>query len=185
MGKEGRSASLATFDLVPSWWKKPHAEKKYSSFNAKSETVSELKTFNSAWQNNQRAILPAHGFFEWPQPKQKGSAPFFITHADGGRLQLAALWSRWINPETDQPEETFCILTTTPNADMKTVPHHRSPVVLSENQIDIWFNAPPADALSLLRPPSDGTFQFVRVSSYVNTIGHEGPECVAAQASLF
>ncbi|MEO1658125.1 MAG: SOS response-associated peptidase [Pseudomonadota bacterium] len=167
----GREAVKARFDLRPDL-------KRFSMFNAKSETVTEKATFKGPWAKGQRAILPVTGFYEWPRPKVTGAPPFHITAAGGGRLQLAALYGRWFNPNTQEDEATFAILTTSPNADMAAVPHHRSPVVIDEAATETWLTGDVAKAAALLTSPPDGAYAMVRVSSYVNKIGNEGPECV-------
>lgn len=167
----GREAVTARFDVRPDL-------KRFAMFNAKSETVTEKATFKRPWAEGQRAILPVSGFYEWPRPKVAGAPPFHIAAAGGGWLQLAALWSRWFNPNTEQEEATFAILTTSPNADMAAVPHHRSPVVIEEAETEAWLSGDIDAAAEMLTPPQDGTFAMVRVSSFVNKVGNEGPECV-------
>ncbi|MEO1657548.1 MAG: SOS response-associated peptidase [Pseudomonadota bacterium] len=175
---EGLEAVVAVFDLVPSHWKLPRKDKKFSTFNAKSETVATLRSFKDAWVRGQRATLPVAGFFEWPRPRQPGSPPYYVTAAAGGRLQLAALWSAWFNPVTKSEELTFAILTTAPNADMSAVPHHRSPVVVAEQDTETWLATHPNDAAALLQPPPDGSYELQQVSRYVNDVRNQGPDCV-------
>ncbi|MEM7740229.1 MAG: SOS response-associated peptidase [Pseudomonadota bacterium] len=183
--EQGREAVAAVFDLVPSHWKRPRKEKKFSTFNAKSETVTTLRSFKDAWAQGQRAVLPVDGFYEWPRPKRPSTPPFYVTASDGARLQLAALWSTWFNPLTKQIEETFAVLTCPPNADMASVPHHRSPVVIADDETETWLTSSPDDALTLLVPPRDGAFHLTRVTTYTNKIGHEGRKCIEGPNTLF
>jgi putative SOS response-associated peptidase YedK len=72
-----RVIEKARWDFVPGWWKKPLKEKKYSTFNARAETVAELTTYRTAWKKSQRCLIPMN-FFEWKRPKQKGDPPYYI-----------------------------------------------------------------------------------------------------------
>ncbi|MEO1042800.1 MAG: SOS response-associated peptidase [Pseudomonadota bacterium] len=180
----GREAAPAVFDLVPSNWKRPRKDKKFSTFNAKSETVASLRSFKDAWAAGQRAVLPVDGFYEWPRPKKPGTPPYYITAASGGRLQLAALWSRWFNPITKQDEDTFAVLTSPPNADMEAVPHHRSPVIIAEEATEAWLCSRPEEAAGLLAPPPNGLFHLLRVTTYTNKIGNEGRQCIEGPITL-
>ncbi|MEM1220788.1 MAG: SOS response-associated peptidase family protein [Bacteroidota bacterium] len=39
-----------TWSLIPSWWKKPLSEKKFTSFNAKCETLKDKPVFRGAYK---------------------------------------------------------------------------------------------------------------------------------------
>jgi len=66
---KGRKLDFFRWDIVPSWWKKPLKEKKFSTFNARSESISEKTSFKNAWNKNRRCIIPATSFFEWPDKR--------------------------------------------------------------------------------------------------------------------
>lgn len=168
------------FEFVPGFWNKPLKEKKWPSFNATAEKLitGETKSFVPAWKGSQRGILPVSGFYEWPRPAVKGQPPFYITSSSGPILSLACIWSEWVDRESQEKRLTFAIVTTTPNALMASIPHHRCPVALTDGEIDLWMQGSPSDAETLLKPPADDAMEAVRVSSYVNKIGNEGPECI-------
>ena len=72
------------------------------------------------------------------------------------------------------------IVTTTPNRAMAAF-HDRMPVVLSEENFDLWLdpNATEADLAPLLIAPPDDLLVPVRVSRAVNNVKNAGRECVA------
>ena len=55
--------AFAMWGLVPSWWKKPLSEKKFSTFNAKSEDAAEKASFRSAWKKRP-CLVPMSGYYE-------------------------------------------------------------------------------------------------------------------------
>jgi putative SOS response-associated peptidase YedK len=50
--------------LIPGWWKKT-AKEVPSTFNARAETVAQKPMFRSAFKGT-RCIVPASGYYEWP-----------------------------------------------------------------------------------------------------------------------
>lgn len=172
----------ALFEFVPFFWKKPLKEKKYSSFNAVGEKLitGETKSFVASWKGGKRGLLPVSGFYEWPRPKKAGQAPYFITSAKAPVLSLGIIWSVWEDAESGEERTTFAIVTTPPNKLMESIPHHRCPLVIADKDREQWTQGTQADAERLLKPPPATAMQKTLVSSYVNKIGNEGPECVAA-----
>jgi putative SOS response-associated peptidase YedK len=90
-------------------------------FNAKSETLLTLPTFQPHLQN--RCLILADGFFE------KGIR--FIQPGEPG-FALAGLW------RMDDGAERFTMLTTTPNESVSPY-HHRMPFVLRPEQHANWL----------------------------------------------
>lgn len=120
--------------LVPHWAKEPAT--KFSTFNAKSETV-DAKGLFAPYFKGSRCIVPASGFFEW-QKQGAAKQPMYITPADGPMLFLAGLFSVWKGPDAKELP-TFTILTTEPNALMKPI-HNRMPVILEEKDLPQWLD---------------------------------------------
>lgn len=55
------------------------------------------------------------------------------------------------------------LLTTEPNADVKAVHEKAMPVILrTDDELDLWMNAPISEALSLRRPLPEGAVRIVR-----------------------
>ena len=55
--------AFAMWEPVPSGWKKPLSEKKFSTFNAKSEDAAEKSSFRSAWKKRP-CLVPMSGYYE-------------------------------------------------------------------------------------------------------------------------
>jgi putative SOS response-associated peptidase YedK len=165
--------------LVPRW-----ADDASDSYiNARSETVDEKPAFAAAYENR-RCLVPADGFYEWPD----GGQPHRVAYEDNRPFAMAGLWERWI-PETTQtgldeftdgndsmradPLETFTVLTTTPNEVVEPL-HHRMAVILDQEQEDAWL----AGESVSLDPPSAETFRSYPVSTAVNDPSNDRPALV-------
>ena len=71
IGDEMR-VDVLQWGLVPPF--SPEPKTKFSTFNAKAETIATTATFRHAWSARQRCLVPVEAFFEWKgtkPPKQK------------------------------------------------------------------------------------------------------------------
>ncbi|SDM40196.1 SOS response-associated peptidase [Pedobacter antarcticus] len=156
------------FGLVPFWAK----DKKigFSMINARSETLLEKSAFRPLVQKSKRCLVLADGFYEWEKAgKEKLPYRFVIPIRD--LFSFAGLWSRWKDPTTGDPYETFTIITTAANDIVKPI-HERMPVILSKSDEKLWLSKdlPIADILSLCDSyPADEMNKF-RVSQDVNKV---------------
>lgn len=186
-GKHGRRAGIMRWGLVPQWADSPADGARM--INARSETVQERSAFRDAFERR-RCIIPADGFYEWKQTPS-GKIPMRITL--GGELfAFAGLWEKW--QRGDQPPLYTCtILTTSPAPSIADI-HDRMPVMLRPEQYDLWLqsDADPEELKALLRPYEGEDLQAYTVSTLVNKVENDGPECVqpaepetAEQTSLF
>lgn len=162
--------------MVPGWWKKPLSEKKFSTHNARAETVLEKATFRNAWNKSQRCIIPMN-FFEWKRPRKKGQAPYHIFPTQDPAFRIAGLWDEWTDPETGEVILSCTVITCEPNKFMAEL-HDRMPVILGEDQLDAWFNAPPEEAFKMLKPCPSEWMTANTVSAYVNNTRNQGPDCI-------
>jgi len=168
------------WDLVPFFWKKPLKDKKFSTFNARAETLATANSFRAAFRHR-RCIVPVSGFYEWRRPKQKGQPPVYFSSADGTPLALAGLWDQWVDPGSGDPLLSCTIVTTEPNAMVKPL-HNRMPVILTRSEAETWMRTDPdhaADLRALLRPCSPDLMSSRQVSAFVNSTRNEGPGCIA------
>ena len=113
--------------------------------------------------------MPVSGFYEW-QKVDGAKQPWFITRADGKPTFFAGLWESWGKGE--ERLESGTIITTGPNAEMAGL-HHRMPVVLEEDEFDVWLDHGPEEVLDAA---PDGTLSMHRVSTRVNNARNQGPE---------
>lgn len=119
--------------LVPSWSKEPST--KYSTHNAKIETVSEKATFKNAWAKKRTCLIPTRGYFEWKGEKGN-KQKYFVEHDDGSPIVLAGLWENW--QQGDDKLSSCTIITQEPTKDLEAL-HHRMPIMLSPADAPTWL----------------------------------------------
>lgn len=138
---EGKSGILerilgpARWSLVPSW--SDSLTIPYSTFNARSESVSTTRSFRGALASH-RCIVPATGYYEW-KTKGKVKTPHFVSHRDGHTLGFAGLYSWWQAADSEQPVATATILTREAPSSLAWL-HDRTPVVLGKGTFDSWLD---------------------------------------------
>ncbi|MFF4526106.1 SOS response-associated peptidase [Streptomyces bluensis] len=173
--------------LVPSWAKDPKIGSRM--INARVETVHEKPAYRRAFARH-RCLLPADGFYEWEQLKDRATGrtrkqPYFIHPADGQVMALAGLYEYWRVPETkaDDPEAWLmtCTIITTEATDAAGRVHPRMPLALTPDHYDAWLDPhqdDPDDLRALLTQPADGHLNARPVSTAVNSTANNGPELV-------
>jgi putative SOS response-associated peptidase YedK len=152
--------------------------------NVRAETAASKPLFRDAFRSR-RCLIPADGFYEWRKAGSRRE-PFHVRLRDMRPFAFAGLWSE----EPGPPALKACaILTTEPNELMAKI-HDRMPVILGSDAYARWLDTgerAARDARELLRPYPAQELLAVRVSSYVNAAGAEGPRCLEPerQRSLF
>ena len=95
--------------------------------NARAETVLEKRTFKHCLENG-RCIIPASGFYEWTQNKEKH---YFVRNEEEP-IYMAGIY------QSEAEQNHFVILTTAPNESI--VPyHHRMPLIIEKDMIHDWL----------------------------------------------
>jgi putative SOS response-associated peptidase YedK len=146
--KEPQHYQQMVFGLTPSW-----ADKKLYLFNARVEGklnpendpnyraemgIFSMPSFRNAIQKR-RCIIPVDYFIEGPE-KEKLSKPYLIRRKDQEALILAGIWEEWVDKKTGEIIKTYAILTTAASNLLQTIQHHRSPLILNDEEIDVWLN---------------------------------------------
>jgi putative SOS response-associated peptidase YedK len=108
-------------------WGYPGFNNKGVLINARSETVTEKRTFRDSILNR-RCIIPANGFYEWDKDKNK----YYFQRNEFDIIYLAGFYQNINN------ENHFMILTTAANDSMSDI-HHRMPLILEQREIDDWI----------------------------------------------
>jgi len=147
--------------------------------NARSETAATAPTFKHSFAER-RCIIPADGFYEWERLDDGGKLPHFISAGGGEPLALAALWASWRSPEGERLT-TCTILTTRPDELVGHI-HDRMPVILPRKHWATWLDRELKDASvlePLLVPTAAGTLVERTVSTLVNDVRNNYPECIA------
>lgn len=168
-----RTLTPAKWGLLPAWVKDPKAFKA-SMFNARAESLAEKASFKGPLRRK-RAVIPASGFYEWRR-EGNGKTPLYIQLEGEQPMGFAGLYDVW-NDEV----LSFTIITTTPNALMKTI-HDRMPVILSPGDYDRWLDPAltHAEEVEDLLKPYGGKMSATVVTSAVNSPKNNRPELIAA-----
>lgn len=151
--------------LVPKHMPDPAAFlRQYSTYNAKSETMYELRTFSKAAKEARRCLIPVTGFFEWMQVG-KVKYPHYIHHSQNRIFHIGGLYEN----------DTYTILTTVANKRMAEIHNTkgRMPVIITEGHERDWLNPNLAqeDVLALCQPVADGYLTDRTVSKLITSRG--------------
>lgn len=170
---------LGTFrwGLVPFWAKDARIGSRH--INARAETLAVRPAFKDSLAHK-RCIIPADGFYEWQKRASGGKLPHYVHHP-ASPLGLAGLWAAWRNPDDGRRLTTCTIITTDPNELLRPI-HNRMPVVLAPEHWDRWLGRDlidPDEVAGLLRPAPEGLLRAHPVSTLVNDVGNNYPECIA------
>ena len=170
----------AMWGLVPSWWHKPLSEKKFSTFNARSEGVRESNTFRGAFRHK-RCLVPASGFYEWTGPKGQ-KKPYAIGLRNRRWFCFAGLWDRAMIDGSEI--DSFTILTIEANEIMAPL-HTRMPVILDPANYSQWLEGDREEAANSFKPfPSDAMHAWP-VGKAVGNVRNQGPELIEEVRGLF
>jgi len=168
-----RRMEPAMWGLVPSWWHKPLKEKKFSTFNARCETVASSNTFRGSFRHR-RCLVPVSGFYEWTGPKGK-KTPFAIGLRNRRWFCFAGLWDRAMIDGSEL--DTFTILTTQPN-DLMAGLHTRMPVILDPADYALWLDPAQKAVEHLFEPfPTDAMHAWT-VGASVGNVRNQGAELI-------
>ena len=171
-----RLAEPMQWGLVPSWAKDPSIGSKM--MNARSDTVATKPAFRTAFRH-QRCLIPASGFYEWQKLTTDTKQPWHIFRKDGQPFAFAGLWEHWQSPGEDALE-SCSIITTEANEFMEEI-HDRMPVILSKDDWSMWLDPTydlPVALTKLLVPCPDGWLEKTAVSTFVNSVKNDSPECI-------
>lgn len=128
--------------LIPSWIKDAESARdiRFKTLNARIETIHEKASYRHA-SDNRRCAVPVDGWFEWKEVSGK-KYPYYIHREDGKPFLLAGVWEHWQDPATDEPYETFSVVTTTALGICAQVHNtkERMPFVLSPGHRELWLD---------------------------------------------
>jgi len=183
----GRELAAVEWGLVPEW-KKEIGDKPL--INARIETIAEKPSFRSSVKRK-RCLVPFSGWYEW-KTLNGCKVPHLITPADGELAAFAGIWSTWHGPGGEHWLETMAIVTAPTVSSLRSI-HHRRPLAVRPDDFSAWL-APhdplPRRFLEEFDFVPERAFEWCPVSSKVNSVHMEGPECIAPpeeerQHSLF
>lgn len=170
-----KALTFFRWGLIPSWAKDPSIGNRM--INARAETLAEKPSFRSAYKRR-RCLIPANGFYEWTK-RDKSKVPMFVHLHKQTLFAFAGLWESWHDPDGGEIR-TCTIITTEPNALIKPL-HHRMAVILPKSDYDLWLSSDELgdDVLKpLLRPYMADQMDVYEVSTLVNNVANDSPECI-------
>jgi putative SOS response-associated peptidase YedK len=171
----GRRRLLAArWGLVPRWWRKPLAELRAATFNARAEEAAAKPMFGDAWARA-RCLVPCIGYYEWSGLPAARRAWFITLRTNAPGFCLAGLWAR--ATVEGLPLPSFTVLTCPAGPATREL-HPRSPVVVAEADWERWL-AGGADGARLMRPAPDERVEIREVGLAVGNVRNDGPGLVA------
>jgi len=176
-GAQGpRTAEHMRWGLVPSWAKDLSIG--HRMINARAETLTARSSFRTPLRTH-RCLVLADGFYEW---KREGVArtPMLVKLKAGEPFGFAGLWAEWRDPASRRQVRSCTIITTGANKLMAPI-HARMPVIISRETEEAWLDPDvedPSLLLSLLTPYPSESMGAYAVSSTVNSVHNEDPDCV-------
>ncbi|KAB8334204.1 SOS response-associated peptidase [Scytonema tolypothrichoides VB-61278] len=172
---EERKFHKLRWGLIPSWSKDLGIGAKL--INARAETVAEKPAFRSALKYR-RCLLVADGFYEW-QHQENQKQPYYFRLQEGKPFGFAGLWEKWRSPEGE--EITSCTILTTEANELVQPIHERMPVILQQQDYDVWLNPEvqtPSSLQQLLHPYPSEAMTAYPVSKVVNSPKQNIPDCI-------
>jgi putative SOS response-associated peptidase YedK len=178
----GRRFVTLRWGLVPHWAKDPSIGNRM--INARSESVAEKPAFRTSFKKR-RCLVLADGFYEWQKVSGGKKQPWYFRLESGEPFAFAGLWSSWKPKDggESEPLETCTLLTTDANTLVKKA-HHRMPVILSPEDLDLWLDPHVQDRepLEALLDPFDPARMIAfPVSTRVNSPANDDPSVIEPQ----
>ncbi len=154
-GEQARRALVGSYGMIPK--RRLPEGVRYSTMNARSETLGETRSFRQPWLRGQLCLVPMTGFFE---PNYESGRPvrWRIGMKNGEPFAVAGLIRAW--RETDDAV-SYSFTQITINADEhalmrrfhKPADEKRSLVIVPPDEYDAWLACKdPELARSFLRP---------------------------------
>jgi putative SOS response-associated peptidase YedK len=146
---------------------------KYSTINARIETLDSTASYREPWKRAQRCIIPAMGFYEWHVNPDGGKQPFYVHVEDQEIFGFAGLWDR-SEPE-DAPAIESCTIITLPANPLMAAIHNakgRMPAILPRESRDRWLRGDFAAAKAALSAYPAELMVAYPVSTRVNSPRH-------------
>ena len=168
----------AVWPLVPIWAK--GAVSRYSTANARAETMRESRSYRHAWEHGQRCLIPATGFYEWQDVGERAKLPWTIEPLNEGFFTFGGLWEVSYTPE-DEAVLSFTIVTVPANPLMAEIHNagknrHRMPLILGDDERAAWLEGDVGDAAAVVEPFPADEMTARPVGRAVNNPGLDDPK---------
>lgn len=172
---EANRCDFMHWGLLPRWAKSPADGARL--INARAETLAEKRSFSPLLAAN-RCLVPADGFYEWQAMEAGPKQPWYFHEPERGAFAFAGLWTPWQPDPEVEPVESVTIITREPNEIVAPV-HRRMPAILGREAEEAWLDprVGAEEALTLLAAVPDDLLVADPVSTRVNSVANDGPEC--------
>jgi putative SOS response-associated peptidase YedK len=153
---------------------------KYSTINARIETVQTAASYRGPWQRGRRCLVVASGFYEWQtQADGKSKIPYYIHLNDQEVFAFAGLYEASRTAQGEIIES--CVHLTMPANGLLSEIHntkHRMPAILAKEDREAWLSGSADEAWSALKPYPDGHMVAWPVSTAVNKPSNNNAELI-------
>ncbi|MBS1941756.1 MAG: SOS response-associated peptidase [Bacteroidetes bacterium] len=149
----------------------------YFTFNARDDKIATGRLYGKPFREA-RCLVTVSLWYETAKPPgEKKGTRCTVQPAKGGIFVFGGMWGPWVDPETEEHHDTATIITTTPNATIADLPHHRMPALLPRDAWADWLNPKTsvADLQDLLRAAPDEWLEVM--------VGRPKPSGVGEQTS--
>jgi putative SOS response-associated peptidase YedK len=173
------------FGLTPFW-----AKKKMYLFNARAEgDANETDDLNYTGGKGiiskpafrkpireQRCLVIANAFMEGPKT-EKLSKPYLCFLRNRETFCMAGIYDVFLDKETGEETHSFAIITTVANELMQKIGHHRSPVILQQEDEIKWLQSKDlSDITSLLKPYPANLMNAYPIDAAIKNPKNNAPE---------
>jgi putative SOS response-associated peptidase YedK len=153
---------------------------KYSTINARMETVTTAPSYRGAWSRGQRCLVIAQGFYEWQtQSDGKSRVPYFIHLNDQTIFAFAGLWDASRTAQGTWVES--CVHLTMPANRVLSEIHNtqrRMPAILAREDREAWLSGSAEEAWGALKPYPDEHMAAWPVSTRVNKPANDDAQLI-------
>ena len=158
---------FARWGFRPEWAEKDEPSMAVKMVNARSETVSEKPAFRESWARKRRCLVPVNGFYEWSKDAHTGvNQPYYIRNRQTDVLFLAGLWSKV------EEQVSFTILTKQADDNLSHL-HHRSPVMVGEEDVTAWFGGDDQTVCDVLSRSTTHDLCFHKVGKAIGNVAND------------
>jgi putative SOS response-associated peptidase YedK len=144
---------------------------KYSTINARVETVQTSACYRGPWTRGQRCLVVVSGFYEWQvQADGKTKIPFYITLNDQDVAAFAGLWDS-SRSDSGETIESVTHITVPANRLVGEIHNtkHRMPAILLREDREAWLTGTSEEAWAAVKPYPDEHVVAWPVGTRVNS----------------
>lgn len=170
---ESSEIRTAKWGLVPYWSKGENTI--YGMINARSESLSEKKSFSRPFIEKRCAVL-ADGYFEW---KGGTKTPYYFRLKTGETMAFAGIYDIW-SKEPEFRLLSAAIITVEAEGNLRSI-HERAPAIIRREDLKRWLDNGFFDAeqlQGLLKKTKPQEIEFYEVTKKVNWTKYDFPDCI-------